>query len=235
MATDVQSQVTHHVPDRPAPNKRVMKVDLFELATRSVGTLQLVPIFPYMGDGDIVPCLTIAVGSADMRPFQFFHANVVDESVLCLAEEGATMKTGQLMKLAPIHGVNTFLKNPRDPSNYNVMLLPIRMNSARVQQEGFIIRCAKCNEIAYRRDFNVKEGAEHKYYPEFYALRYYAECCREFNSSPEHRTCPRCGTVQQEFPLEQMGWWRHVENTEVANRGRAALEWLAEEMLGGSQ
>lgn len=221
-----------HVADKPLPHKRVMKVDLFELATRSVGTLQLVPVFPYMGDGDIVPCLTIAAGNPDLKKFQFFHANVVDESVLCLAEEGATMKTGQLMKLAPVHGVNSFLKNPTNPTNYNVMLLPIRMNREKMQQEGFIIRCARCNEIVYRRDFNVKEGPEKKYYPEFYALRYYAECCREFNSSEEKRTCTACGAVQEPFPLEQMGWWRHVENTEVANRGRANLEWLAEEMSG---
>ena len=50
MAHDVSAERTQrHVPDKPAANKRVMKVDLFEMATKSVGTLQLVPVFPYSG------------------------------------------------------------------------------------------------------------------------------------------------------------------------------------------
>jgi hypothetical protein len=145
------------------------------------------------------------------------------------------MKTGQIMKLAPVHGVNTFLKNPRDRSNYNIMLLPIRMSRHKLQEEGFIIRCSKCNEIVYQSTFNVKEGPERKHYPEFYALRYYSQACAEFNSSEDKRTCPKCATVLPEFPLRQMGWWLYAENIEVANRGRDTLETLAQAALAPAE
>lgn len=219
-----------HVPLRPAPHKRPVKVNVFEMVTRSVGTLQLVPIFPYMDDGAIVPCLSITKGGGELEPFQFFHANVVAESILCLAEQGATMKTGQLIKTTPVHGVNTFLKKPKDPESFYVVLVTIRMLGDKVQQEGFILRCSKCNTIVYQRDFDVKQGPTWKHYAEFYALRYYAECCEEFNADEAKRTCPKCATVQQPFPLKQMGWRLYADNVEVANRGREALENAAREI-----
>lgn len=230
METRPRSEI-RHVPARPAPNKRPMKVDVFELVTKTAGALQLAPIFPYLDDGAIVPCLSITKGRPDLESFQFFHANVVAESILCLAEQGATMKTGQLIKATPVHGVNAFLKKPTDPESFYVVLITIRMGSDAVQEEGFIIRCSKCNTIVYQRDFNVKEGTRWKYYPEFYALRYYAECCDEFNADEAKRACPKCGTVQKPFPAKQMGWWTYAENVEVANRGREALERAGDEML----
>jgi hypothetical protein len=229
-----RDSAARHVPDGPPPHKRAVRVNVFELATNNIGSHQLTPIFPYWDDGAIVPCLTIGVGHRDLVPFQFSHSNAVDETILYLAAEGATTKTGQIMKLSPVHGVNMFLKDPFDPESYSIALLTIRMLSGPVQQEGFSIRCASCNEIVYQREFNVKAGPTHQHYPEFHALRYYSECCEEFNSSEQRRTCPKCGTVQAEFPLKQMGWWRHVENVEVANKGRAALEALAAEAVGGA-
>src|SRR2546430_15994745 len=153
-----------HVPRQSAPHKRPMKVNVLELITKNIGTLQLVPIFPYLDDGAIVPCLSISKGGSDLEPFQFFHANVVAESILCLAEQGATMKTAQLMKTPPVHGVNAFLKKPADPESFYVVLVTIRMMSEAVQQEGFIIRCAKGNAIVYQRDFDVKQRPSWKYY-----------------------------------------------------------------------
>ena len=232
MSTEIAPEAGH-VPRQPAPHKRPMKVNVFELITKNIGTLQLVPIFPYLDDGAIVPCLSISKGGSDLEPFQFFHANVVAESILCLAEQGATMKTAQLMKTPPVHGVNAFLKKPADPESFYVVLVTIRMMSEAVQQEGFIIRCAKCNAIVYQRDFDVKQGPSWKYYPEFYALRYYAECCEEFNADEAKRTCPKCAVVQRPFPIKQMGWRLYADNVEVANRGRETLERAARE-TGGS-
>jgi len=219
-----------HVPLKPAPHKRPMKVNLFEMVTRSVGALQLVPVFPYVDDGSIVPCLSITKGGSELKPFQFFHANVVAESILVLAEQGATMKTAQIMKTTPVHGVNTFLKNPKDPESFYVVLVTIRMLFEPEQQEGYVARCAKCNTIVYRKDFDVKKGPPRKHYPEFYALRYYAEFFEEFNADEAKRTCPQCGLVQELFPLEQMGWRRYADNVEVANRGRDVLEAAAREV-----
>jgi hypothetical protein len=228
------AEMREHVPRRPAPGKRAIKVNLFEQITRNVGTLQLVPLFPYLDDGAIVPCLSITKGGQALEPFQFFHANVVSESILCVAEQGATMKAGQLIKATPVHGVNTFLKKPSDPESFYVVIVTVRMLADAVQQEGFIIRCAKCTTIVYQRDFDVKQGPQWKYYPEFYALRYYAECCEEFNADEVKRRCPKCGLVQKEFPIRQMGWRLYADNVEVANRGREALEQAGRQQMAGA-
>ena len=78
----------------------------------------------------------------------------------------------------------------------------------------------------------MKQGPSWKYYPEFYALRYYAECCEEFNADEAKRTCPKCAVVQRPFPIKQMGWRLYADNVEVANRGRETLERAARETGG---
>lgn len=223
-----------HVPDAPAPGKRVLKVDIFEIAIRTVGVLQLMPIFPYLGDGDVVPCLSPTAGRPDLDHFQFFHVNEVDETLICLASQGAGMKTGAVMKLAAKHGVTAFLRNPHDPASFNVNLITIRMKQGDVQEEAFSLSCPKCHQTVFRRDFNVKDGPARKHYPEFYALRYYAEACEEFNSSETNRTCV-CGEVLPPFPLHLMGWWLYAENIDIAERGREELETRALESLPDSR
>lgn len=222
---DEESEV-QHVPKRPAPEKPPLKVDVCQLVTTILGTHQLVPIFPYLSDGAIVPCLTSVIGHAQSRPTRFFHSNELIETILCIAESGGTIKTGQLVWSPHVHGVTSFLRNPRDPDSYNILLVAIRMKKGPEQKEGIILRCVKCNEIVYERHFNVKKGPERKYYPEFYALRYYAESFLEFNGSENKRTCPKCGVVQPELPVEDVGHTRYARNMETANRARELVESL---------
>src|SRR5438270_11435540 len=92
-----------HVPRQPAPHKRPMKVNDYELITKNIGTLQLVPIFPYLDDGAIVPCLSISKGGSDLEPAQLFRDSDLAESILCLAGQGATRETAQLLQRPPVH------------------------------------------------------------------------------------------------------------------------------------
>ncbi len=204
------------------PGKRPVKKNLFEEVIHATGTLELVPVFPYLDDGAIVPCLSVSIGGAHAKKFQFFHENVVPEVLLCLAGEDSALQAGQMMVLPNMHGVNNFLKDLANERAYMVVLITIRMNSHDNQNEGFVIRCEQCNEVVYQRETNIKRGPERPYYPEFHALGFYADTIDAFNASA--RACPKCGHVQAPFPAEQVGWRRYAQQVAVANRARTASE-----------
>jgi hypothetical protein len=207
------------------PGKTPLKKNLFEEVIHATGTLELVPVFPYLDNGAIVPCLSVSLGKAGTQRFQFFHDNVVPEVLLCLAEKQGALKAGQMMVLPNLHGVNNFLKDLQNGSAYFVVLITIRMNHQDEQREGFLIRCEQCNELLYQRYQNIKRGPERPYYPEFYALAFYADAVDEFNASD--RICPKCGHVQPPFPVDQMGWRRYAMQVRVANQAREEAERLA--------
>ena len=202
-----------------------VKKNLFEEVIHATGTLELVPVFPYLDDGAIVPCLSVSLGGAGAQRFQFFHDNVVPEVLLCLAERQGALRAGQMMVLPNLHGVNNFLKDLQSDSAYLVVLITIRVNQQDEQREGFLIRCERCNELLYRRHRDIKHGPERPYYPEFYALAFYADAVDEFNASD--RTCPKCGHVQPPFPAGQVGWRRYATQVRVANLARAEAERFA--------
>ena len=202
--------------------KKPIKKNLFEEVIHATGTLELVPVFPYLDDGAIVPCLSVSIGGPNAKKFQFFHDNVVPEVLLCIAGEKSALHAGQMMVLPNMHGVNNFLKDLANEDAYMVVLITIRMNAQADQNEGFLIRCEKCNELVYQLETNIKNGPQRPYYPEFYALGFYADAIEEFNASD--RTCPKCNHVQELFPAEQVGWRRYAQQVAVANRARAAIE-----------
>ena len=145
--------------------KKPIKKNLFEEVIHATGTLELVPVFPYLDDGAIVPCLSVSIGGPNAQKFQFFHDNVVPEVALCLAGEDSALRTGQLMVLPNMHGVNNFLKDLANENAYMVVLITIRMNAHDSQDEGFLIRCEKCNELVYQRETNIKHGPPRPFTP----------------------------------------------------------------------
>ncbi|MFT4564183.1 MAG: hypothetical protein ACI9BW_003946 [Gammaproteobacteria bacterium] len=215
------SSVEHWFGEPLIANKRPIKKNLFEEVIHSTGDLELVPVFPYFDEGSIVPCLSISMGGAATKQFQFFHANDVPEVMICLSENNSALRAGMLMSFPDLHGVNNFLKDVSDDDAYMIVLIAIRMQ-AGAQVEGFLLRCNECNEQIYRLDRDIKEGPERPYYPEFHALRLYADAVDEFNATD--RKCANCGHVQEPFPQEQLGWRRYARQVELANRARGAIE-----------
>src|SRR5580658_848549 len=69
-------------------HKEPMKVNVFEMARR--GNTQLLPLFPYVGPGDIVPCSSAFKndGSGQHRIGYFVHTNCVDEVAVVMGGEG---------------------------------------------------------------------------------------------------------------------------------------------------
>jgi DNA-directed RNA polymerase subunit M/transcription elongation factor TFIIS len=211
--------------DPSVVGKRPIKKNMFEEVIHATGDLELVPVFPYLDEGSIVPCLSIAMGGRGVKKFQFFHTNDVPEVMICLSEHNSALRAGMLMSFPDLHGVNNFLKDVADEDAYMIVIIAIRMK-AGAQNEGFVLRCDECNNEIYRLNRDIKQGPERQYYPEFHALRLYADAVDDFNASD--RKCEKCGHVQEMFPQDQLGWRRYARQVDLANRARASVEALSE-------
>ena len=207
-----------------APGKRPLKVNVFENMLAHQGMLEQVPLFPYVGPGDIVPTAALSLSLPDMPRVHFYHYNDIPEVILTLAGDGAMLAPGQLYLQQGTHGVTTFLRNARGPEgqSYVVSLIIIRMKRQGPQNEGFILRCEKCNEIVFRMDRDVWRGKAQPHYPELANVRFYADAVDAFNG--EARVCAACGAAQPRFPQELAGWRRYAQYVDLANRARSDIE-----------
>jgi len=206
------------------PDKPPRKVNVFESLITHQGMLEQLPLFPYFGPGDIVPTVALSLSLPDMPRVHFYHYNDLPEVIVAMAGEGALLSTGQVYLQQGTHGVTTFLRHPqgKEGQGYQVSLIIIRMKSEGPQNEGFLLRCPRCNEVVFRMDRDVFAGPAHRYYPELPSIRFYADAVDAFNA--EERTCPGCGFIQPRFPQEMMGWRRYAQYAELANRGRTTIE-----------
>src|SRR5262249_6026698 len=153
----------------------------------------------------------LSLSLPDMPRVHFYHYNDIPEVILAMAGDGAMLVTGQLYLQQGTHGVTTFLRKPeaREGQSYQISLIIIRMKREAPQNEGFILRCVKCNEVVFRMDRDVWKGPDHRYYPELANVRFYADAADAFNAEP--RTCAKCGAVQPRFPQEVVGWRRYAQ------------------------
>lgn len=225
---------TQSLPARPAPRrwfgkpvaagKEPRKVNVFEHMMTHQGMLEQLPMFPWFGPGDIVPTAALSLTLPETPRLHFYHYNDVPEVILCMAGEGGLIATGQLYLQQGTHGVTTFLRQPTGPEGkgYQISLIILRMKADGPQNEGFILRCLKCNEVVFRMDRDVWGASAHAYYPELANVRFYADAVDAYNAEP--RACPSCAVAQPRFPSELVGWRRYVQYVDLANRARRDME-----------
>jgi hypothetical protein len=207
-----------------APGKQPCKVNVFAHMLGHQGMLEQMPLFPYFGPGDIVPTAALSLSLPDTPRVHFYHYNDLPEVILCMASEGGLIATGQLYLQQGTHGVTTFIRQPTGPEakHYQISLIIIRMKLDGPQNEGFVLRCPRCNEVVFRVDRDVWQGPAHEHYPELANVRFYADAVDAYNAEP--RSCGACGAAQPRFPAELMGWRRYVQYVELANRARRDME-----------
>jgi hypothetical protein len=206
------------------PVKRPLKVNVFAQMTAHQGMLEQVPLFPYVGPGDIVPTAALSLTLPDTPRVHFYHYNDIPEVILCMASDGGLIATGQLYLQQGTHGVTTFIRQPAgaEGTHYQISLIIFRMKETGPQNEGFILRCGSCNAIVFRMDRDIWQAPAHEHYPELANIRFYADAVDAFNAEP--RRCPACEADQPRFPAELMGWRRYVQYVELANRARRDIE-----------
>lgn len=216
-STDLSAQIPPPSPDRPP-----LRTNVYESAWM-VNT-SLATMFPYVQRGAIVPGVTLFIGGEHAEYGHFFHENTEEEIALVMGGQGTMKPTGTVMIAPLLHGVQAFLKDPKDPQNFLLIVITQRQPDDREQHERVFWRCG-CNEILFEHAYDATP--EDLYDPAtsemLLTTRYSSEAAERFNADVANRTCKRCGKVAEPFPLEAWGWARNTRSHDTAERARAAL------------
>jgi hypothetical protein len=211
--------------------KHPLKVNVFERLQSHVS--QLTPLFPYLGDGAIVPATSLFIGHQGFRPGRFSHYNTVEEVTLCLGAVGSYIQSANLRVINRTHAVTAPLVDPTDPEAFVVVVITQRNNAEPGQPEAIMFMCPQCNKLMARYDYDAKrDSRDLGPVPEFSTLYNSFRVVEAFNADLGARTCKHCGHVEPPFPAEEWGWGRYTRHTEVVNRARQQLETISTEVLG---
>lgn len=216
----------------PRADRPPLRANLFESMQK--GNTQLMPLFPHLYPGAMVPAGAILRGGPQNAYGHFFHHNTVDEVVVAFAANGSMLKTGQVFVGGRVHGVNSFLKDEKDPENFAIMCITQRQTEDGEQKEAFAIQCSNCRHEIFRRDFDAtpQPDADQVSHP-FPTIAVLPPFCEEFNNDASIRTCSECGHVNDPFPVTIWGWETYASQSATVLDGLDALG-EAQKQLDGS-
>jgi hypothetical protein len=226
----VDIEDTRRIPP-PDPDREPLKVNVYERMAKAAA--QLMPLFPYDSAGAIVPCGAVLTGGPDKEYGHFFHWNSVNEVVVTYGATSAMLAPGQIFVTQQLHGVNSFLRDEKDPAAFAVMVITQHQSSSGDQKEAVIARCKKCKAELVRHSYDATPHGLPGYDPERYGgetdpVRQFATlyASTEFvalRNSDEGRTCAECGHENALFPADRWGWARQVEQTRAVSAAYHSL------------
>lgn len=212
----------------PLPGKPPLQSNVFH-ALRSANTA-LMPIFPYAGDGDLVPAASIMWGGEGREMSVFNHTNTVDEVAICFASEKSRLRAGFVHVGVRTHLVGNFFEDSTDPDILMVIVVTQRQADPGVSQsETLTFLCDSCQTPLLTHHFSSKNDASAAdaglpgFHPPLETLTEGAICLEPYNASEAARTCPKCGVVSEPFPVSVWGWDAYYNNMLAAERGRRML------------
>jgi hypothetical protein len=226
----VNLEDTRRIPP-PDPDREPLKANVYERMSKAAA--QLTPLFPYDSAGTIVPAGAVLTGGPDMEYGHFFHWNTVNEVAVTYGANKAMLASGQIFVTQQLHGVNSFLRDEKDPEAFAVMVITQHQSAAGDQSEKLIGRCVKCKAELVRVEYDAtphglpgydakRYGGDDDVVRQFATLRGSDDFVAARNSD-EGRTCAECGHVNDRFPAERWGWGRTVHQTEKVNAAYHAL------------
>jgi len=206
----------------PRADRPPLHANVFEAMQR--GNTQLMPLFPYLHPGAMVPAGAMILGGPNAAYGHFFHHNTQDEVVVAMGCSGAVLATGQVFVGGRIHGVNSFLKNEKDPTSFAIMTITQRQADSGPQTEACSLRCEKCHEEIFLKEFDATPAPDalEGDHP-FVSVAVLPDLFAEFNNDVARRTCSSCGHVNAPFPVAAWGWDKYAEQSAAAIAGRKAL------------
>ena len=143
---------TRRIPP-PDPDREPLKVNVYERMSKAAA--QLTPLFPYDSAGAIIPAGAVLVGGPDMEYGHFFHWNTVNEVAVTYGASKAMLAAGQIFVTQQLHGVNSFLRDQKDPDAFAVMVITQHQSASGDQKEALIARCAKCKAELVRTEYDA--------------------------------------------------------------------------------
>jgi hypothetical protein len=231
MATTIPDTSLLQAPriPKPSPDRPPLRTNVFEFMQYS--NTSLAPLFPsYIERGSIVPCGTLFMGGKDAEYGHFFHDNTEEEVGLVIADHGAHKGAGTVMVAPQLHGVNCFLKDPKDPESFLLIIITQRQRERDPQSERVFFRCG-CNQVLFEHGYDATpadtfeaDGAKI-----FVSMQGSSTAAEAFNADVALRTCSRCGTVHDPFPVGAWGWTQHTLHHRAVERARTVLTSFAPE------
>jgi hypothetical protein len=214
----------------PDGRREPRKVNVYEQMQHA--NTQLVPLFPYYGPGAIVYSGAIFRGGPGYDVGHFFHDNTVHEVSFVWGASGALIDTGRIMATPNLHGVNSFLRDPESPESFLLITICQRQTDD-VQTERLVWRCSECHEHLLQHEYSATPADEEEdRFPGFPTLNESVEPVARYNSDEAIRTCPKCGHVNDPFPMEMWGWAQWARQQRTVNDARDALLAKASSTLG---
>jgi hypothetical protein len=216
----------------PSPDREPLKANVYERMAKAAA--QLMPLFPYEDAGSIVPCGSILMGGPDQSYGHFFHWNTACEVVVVYGANNALLASGQIMANQNLHGVNSFLRDEKDPEAYALIVVTQHQSVDGDQREALIARCKNCKAELVRHDYNASPFGTPGYEADRYGLA--SDPIRQFittlgsaefaelRNTDQGRTCAACGHVNDPFPERGWGWVRQVAQTRAVAASYHALK-----------
>ena len=214
----------------PDPSREPLKINVFE--RMSAAANQLMPLFPYDDAGSIVPCGAVLWGGPDNEYGHFFHGNSVAEVAVVYGSNQSLLSSGQIFATQPLHGVNSFLRDEKDPEAFAVMTITQHQSETGSQSETLMARCQNCKAELARIDYDATPHGAEGHDPARFGsaddrVRQFATTAGSWEFADlrngEGRTCKECGHLNPVFPVEQWGWLRQVAQTRVVNKAYRTL------------
>jgi hypothetical protein len=141
-----------------------------------------------------------------------------------IADHGAHKGSGTVMVAPQLHGVNCFLKDPKDPESFLLIVITQRQSDSGEQKERVFFRCG-CNQVLFEHAYDATPADTFKTGVDkvFVSMPQSSVAAETFNADVALRTCKRCGTVAAPFPVSAWGWTQHANQHRTVARARAVL------------
>lgn len=228
------SQEARHRIPAPSGDREPLKANVYELM-RNTST-QLVPMFPYVGRGSILPAGALFRGEPGAHFGRFFHRNSEEEVAICFGAQGSMARAGAMFIQGKMHEVGCPLLDPDDPTSFVISVITQRQPDDGEQRESLTFRCSECNNKLFQFEFEATppDGVDHHAgvfggrdddaYAMFPTMWGSFAAADAFNADKKARTCDKCGHHNDPFPQDRWGWQGWVEHHEVVNAARRLLD-----------
>lgn len=212
-----------------AADKQPLKCNVYEYARTLVSTLT--PMFPYVDEGAMVPTIALFYGQPGGDYGYFEHENTVDEVAIVFGS-GATTgrgKAGLVRASARSHGVGNLLSEPDSPESFSLVSVTQRQSTGVPQKEAVAFTCAACSTEVYREEFDSTPPRRGMQKDEvgpvghLHTIYGSARTALNYNADEKNRTCPKCGNVNEPFPLGRWGWDRYRDMTDIIREAHQSL------------
>jgi hypothetical protein len=206
----------------PRADRPPLRVGLFNFMQKT--SSRLLPLFPYVHPGAIVPTGALFIGGPGKDYGQFYHHNSVDEVIVAFVADGATLQTGQVYNGGPVHGVNSFLKDQTKPGSFALFTITQRQLDEGAQPEAISVICSACRAPLFKGEFDgaTPPEAGEVEHPFMAAAVMPALFC-EFNADPAKRMCHSCGHVNDPFPVDAWGSAIYASQSATMAQAKQAL------------